>query len=71
MLFDFFSKTDINKGVEQFLSTRNAVLLDVRTLQEYREGHIPHSINIEAGSIASVRTILNDLSTPIFVYCYS
>ena len=45
-LFDFFRTEDINEGVRQFEQTSEAVLLDVRTAEEYQEGHIPKSINI-------------------------
>lgn len=45
-LFSLFKKTDINEGVRLFLDTRPAVLLDVRTKEEYAQGHIKRSINI-------------------------
>ena len=34
-LFDFFRTEDINEGVRQFEQTSEAVLLDVRTAEEY------------------------------------
>lgn len=46
MLGFLFGK-DINKGVEEFRNTRDAVLLDVRTSDEYKSGHIEGSLNIE------------------------
>ena len=39
--FDLFKHTDINQGVAQLQQTANAMLVDVRTPEEYREGHIP------------------------------
>ena len=44
--FDFLKQPDINKGVMEYRNTDGAVLLDVRTPQEYREGHIPGSKNV-------------------------
>ena len=40
-LFDFLKGADIDQGAKDFRETPGAVLLDVRTAQEYREGHIP------------------------------
>ncbi len=45
-IFDFFTGSDINEGVKQFREHKNAVLLDVRSKEEYAAGHIPGSINI-------------------------
>ena len=42
-LFDFLKSNDINEGVKEYEGVAGAVLLDVRTPQEYREGHIPGS----------------------------
>ena len=45
-LFDFFKQNDINHGIEQFKNSKGAILVDVRTPEEYSEGHIPKSVNI-------------------------
>ena len=37
--FDFLKGPDINQGVKEYSTTDGAVLLDVRTLDEYRQGH--------------------------------
>ena len=41
--FDLFKQSNINQGIEEYKRTAGAVLLDVRTPQEYQEGHIPES----------------------------
>ena len=43
--FEFFKQADINQGVKEYTATPGAVLLDVRTSEEYRGGHIPGSKN--------------------------
>ena len=53
-IFNFFKQTDIHKGLKKYAETENAVLLDVRTPQEYREGHIPGSKNVPLQTIGKV-----------------
>lgn len=50
------------------INTNEAVLLDVRTKEEYSMGHIPNSINIP---VDNLREQLNTLprEKPIYVYC--
>ena len=68
---DFLKGPDINRGVEEFKKTPGAVLIDVRTTPEYRQGHIPKSISVPLQTIDRVAKIVNNESTPIFVYCQS
>ena len=66
---DFLKRTDINKGVEEWRNTTNAVLLDVRTVDEYRQGHIDGSLNIPLQNIHAVKNNIPDLDKPIYVHC--
>lgn len=71
-LFNFFHNTaDINTGVAEYETNDGAVLLDVRTAEEYRDGHIDGSVNIPLDRISSVENIVKDKSTPLYVYCLS
>lgn len=69
--FDLFRGMDVNEGVKTCRETEGAVLLDVRSDAEYRNGHIPGSINVPAELIDSVRKKIPDLDTPVFAYCLS
>ena len=69
--FDFMKGPDINQGVKEYSATDDAVLLDVRTPGEYREGHIPGSKNVPLQSIDKVGDIIENKGTPIFVHCLS
>ncbi len=69
--FDIFRGHDINQGVEEYRSTPDVVLLDVRTVDEYRSGHIAGSMNIPLGNLNQVTGKVNDKDTPIFVHCFS
>lgn len=68
-LLDFFKGTpSLEEGLEKMKEVPNAVLLDVRSEQEYKDGHLEGSINMPINKIAGI-----DISkdTPLFVYCLS
>ncbi len=69
--FDFLRQPDVNQGVNDYKNSTGAVLLDVRTPQEYSEGHIPESKNIPLQTLDKVRTVVENKDTELFVYCYS
>ena len=69
--FDLFKQPDIHKGLKEYAQTENAVLLDVRTPQEYREGHIPRSKNVPLQTIDKVASVTENKDTVLFIYCYS
>ena len=69
--FDFLKGPDISQGVKEYQATPGAVLLDVRTPEEYREGHIPGSRNVPLQAIDSAAAVIKEKDTPIFAYCYS
>ena len=70
-LLDFLRPPDINEGVRRFEQTPGAVLLDVRTRQEYGGGRIPGSRNLPLSEVESAGQIIPDRNTPVFVYCLS
>ncbi len=52
------------------LARSKALIIDVRSMEEYREGHIPGSINIPAELISSSRGRLpKDKNKTIIFYC--
>ena len=70
-VFDIFKQPDINKGVQAFQRTAGSVLLDVRTPQEYREGHIPGSQNVPLQQLDKVDEVADNIDTVLYVYCRS
>lgn len=70
-LFDFLRSPDINQGVEECQNTPGAMLLDVRTVEEYLGGRIPGSRNVPLQSIEQIGSNVPDLAPPLFVYCRS
>lgn len=70
-LFDFFKGPDINQGVKEYRESDGAILLDVRTPQEYRVGHIAGSRNIPLQNIRQAINIIKNKKVPLYVYCQS
>ena len=68
---DFLKGPDTDQGVRAFRETPGAVLLDVRTPQEYREGRIPGGKNVPLQELSRVAGVAAEKDTPIFVYCRS
>lgn len=64
-----FLRKDINAYLSEMDS--NTVLIDVRTKEEYNEGHIPGSINIELDEIEKIVDIIKDKNSHIYLYCRS
>ena len=69
--FNRFHSPNINHGVQEFSATQNAVLLDVRSKQEYQSGHIPGSINVPLQTIEKILHTVKKKDTPMYVYCLS
>ena len=69
--FDSLRQPDVNQGVNDYKNSTGAVLLDVRTPQEYSEGHIPESKNVPLHALDNVRSVVENKDTELFVYCYS
>lgn len=59
---------NLEEGIKKVQATPGAVLLDVRSVEEYRQGHLEGSVNLPINQIPTI-----DISkdTPIFVYCLS
>ncbi len=62
---------DINAGIEEYKNTENAILVDVREEDEYKESYIVESINLPLSILDSAENVLKDKSQPVFVYCRS
>lgn len=52
---------------------KNAIFIDVRTEEEYKEGHLKDAINIPHEKVVEVLSTYGtiDFDTPIVVYCKS
>ncbi len=70
-IFNLHKQPNINDGVKRFHGSPDAVLLDVRTEEEYLMGHIPGSRNIPLHTIDNVEDMVENKNTKLYVYCRS
>lgn len=65
------SKLDINGAYEQS-KENGAVLLDVRSRGEFKDGHLPKAINVPVETMTGAKLKqIPDTSKKIYVYCLS
>lgn len=53
------------------LVANGALLLDVRTTAEFREGHVPHALNVPVQELPGRLAEVGPTSRPVVVYCRS
>ena len=70
-IFNIFARKDINEGVKRFRENKDAVLLDVRTREEYASGHIEGSRNLPLDELNRVDSVIKDKNAPLYVHCLS
>lgn len=58
----------INQGLIEQQKTPDSILLDVRTPEEYSQGHVPGSIN---HPVEQIQTFSLPKNQTLFVYCRS
>ena len=70
-IFDFLKQPDINTGIEEYKGVAGAVLVDVRTPEEYKDGHIPGSHNVPLQQLDKIAGAAENMDTALYVYCHS
>ena len=69
-LFCRLDKTDFTREeATEIYERTNALLIDVRTPEEYRENHIEGAVNIPVYEIDNIKNEIIDPNKVILVYC--
>lgn len=70
----FFSNMQ-EKSLQEYINEargrEGSIFLDVRTPEEYREGHIEGSFNLPLHELKKVESLIPDETSPVYVYCLS
>lgn len=69
-IFSIFGRSKTNEKVADLL-TKEALIVDVRTPQEYKAGHITKSVNIPLNLIPNKVNELKRKNKPIITCCRS
>ena len=69
-LFGFFSQKESEDKIQEYLE-KDAIILDVRTLMEWNEGHINGSKHIVLNSIPDKIDFIKAFKKPIIAVCKS
>lgn len=64
----FIKRKKIQEYIDEAKHDRSIVVIDVRSRQEYYDGHIPNSKNIPLETIEKIDLCKDK---PLYVYCYS
>lgn len=70
-LLNIFKQKSMLDEVKECRSTPGAVLLDVRSPDEYMTGHIPGSVNVPVSRIHEAEKLIRSKDTMVCVYCQS
>lgn len=57
---------NIRKGLEEYRTAQNGLLVDVREPEEYAGGHIPGAVNVPLSGLCSASL---PMGRPLFLYC--
>ena len=67
-----FCGCEINMAKSDMLMPPDAVLIDVRSAEEFKTGYIKGAVNIPHTEIAEkISAVAKDKSTPLYLYCRS
>ncbi|MEN8776899.1 MAG: rhodanese-like domain-containing protein [Polaribacter sp.] len=69
-LFDMFKRKDMSAEIKEYLA-KDAVILDVRTLAEWNEGHIEQAKNIVLNLIPLEIEQIKAWKKPVIAVCRS
>ncbi|MCY1152346.1 MAG: rhodanese-like domain-containing protein [Sphaerochaetaceae bacterium] len=71
MLKAEYHRINSREAKERIDNDKDIIIVDVRTEEEFSEGHIPNSINIPLSAVIDQAKQLFTKDTKLFIYCRS
>lgn len=65
------SSLSMREAEQELAKDSTICLLDVRTSEEYQQGHIPGSVNLPLDQLEGIVALAIDKKTRVFLYCLS
>lgn len=69
--FNMFFGPSIDEHLASAHQQPNAMIVDVRTPEEFSGGHVPHAINVPVSSIDRLEKKTRSKDQPLYIYCSS
>ena len=66
-LFDKIKDLTVNEGINRARTEKDAVLLDIRTREAYRKGHVAGTIHIPLDKLEQIKNRVQRTDVPIYV----
>jgi len=70
-ILDFFGLGNKNKNLIKEARRNGALIIDVRTVKEYKQGHVKESVNIPLDVLSSRIDELKRMKKPLLMCCAS
>ena len=70
-LLSFFGKSSTNNEALKSFVERGALIVDVRTPEEFRGGHVEGSVNIPLSALYARMNEIKDKKVPVITCCRS
>ena len=71
MIFNSLFGGNFNTQLKVARETKGAVIVDVRTPMEFKQGHVEGARNIPLDAIGSIQKHIADKEAPVYLYCAS
>lgn len=62
-------RKNINDAVEDARKIEGAVIVDVRSAEEFAEGHIPGALNVNIDHLGDLLLKISGKDVPVYCYC--